>query len=61
MTATTRHSVLRERFFRRDRRSVPAARLFTHQALVDWDLTEGFRADDVLLCVSELATNARAP
>ncbi|MFE4367499.1 ATP-binding protein [Streptomyces sp. NPDC056835] len=58
MTATTRHSVLRERFFRRDRRSVPAARLFTHQALVAWDLTEGFRADDVLLCVSELSTNA---
>ncbi|MFJ9213454.1 ATP-binding protein [Streptomyces sp. NPDC102264] len=58
MDATTRHFVLRERFFRRDRRSVPAARKFTHQALVDWDLTEGFSADDVLLCVSELATNA---
>ncbi|WP_326610985.1 ATP-binding protein [Streptomyces scopuliridis] len=58
MDATTRHFVLRERFFRRDRRSVPAARKFTHWALVDWDLTEGFPADDVLLCVSELCTNA---
>ncbi|MGW2512512.1 ATP-binding protein [Streptomyces scopuliridis] len=58
MDATTRHFVLRERFFRRDRRSVPAARKFTHWALVDWDLTEGFPADDVLLCVSELVTNA---
>lgn len=58
MDATTRHFVLRERFFRRDRRSVPAARKFTHWALTDWDLTEGFPADDVLLCVSELATNA---
>ncbi|MFJ8002141.1 ATP-binding protein [Streptomyces sp. NPDC096310] len=49
---------MRERFFRRDRRSIPAARKFTHWALVDWGLTEGFRFEDVLLCVSELSTNA---
>ncbi|MFE2943720.1 ATP-binding protein [Streptomyces sp. NPDC059255] len=49
---------MRERFFRRDRRSVPAARKFAHWALTDWDLTEGFRCEDVLLCVSELSTNA---
>ncbi|MFD5749487.1 ATP-binding protein [Streptomyces sp. NPDC127033] len=58
MNATTRHCVMRERFFRRDRRSVPAARKFAHWALTDWALTEGFRCADVLLCVSELSTNA---
>jgi anti-sigma regulatory factor (Ser/Thr protein kinase) len=46
----------RERFYRRERRSVPAAREFTREALVDWGCTS--RADDVLLCVSELTTNA---
>lgn len=46
----------REAFFRRERRSVPAAREFTARALADWRAT--YRADDVLLCVSELATNA---
>ncbi|MFJ8544787.1 ATP-binding protein [Streptomyces sp. NPDC093586] len=46
----------RERFYRRERRSVPAARAFTREALADWGVRE--RADDVLLCVSELATNA---
>jgi serine/threonine-protein kinase RsbW len=46
----------REAFFRRERRSVAAAREFTAQALFDWRLTG--RRDDVLLCVSELATNA---
>ncbi|MFJ5227753.1 ATP-binding protein [Streptomyces sp. NPDC088400] len=58
MNETTRPPVLRERFFRRDRRSIPAAREFTHWALVDWGLSVGTRADDALLCVSELATNA---
>ncbi|MFF0062313.1 ATP-binding protein [Streptomyces sp. NPDC005279] len=47
---------LREAFYRRDRRSVSAAREFTRQALTDWARADG--ADDVLLCVSELATNA---
>ncbi|MEV5984857.1 ATP-binding protein [Streptomyces sp. NPDC052051] len=46
----------RERFYRRERKSVPASRAFTRLALVDWGMTA--RADDVLLCVSELATNA---
>ncbi|MEU7054967.1 ATP-binding protein [Streptomyces sp. NPDC046197] len=49
---------LRDRFFPRDRRSVPAARKFTYQALAGWGLAGGERADDVSLCVSELATNA---
>ncbi|MFF3402526.1 ATP-binding protein [Streptomyces sp. NPDC002659] len=47
---------LREQFYRRERRSVPAAREFVRTAVTDWGL--GARMDDVLLCVSELATNA---
>lgn len=47
---------VREAFFRRERRSVPAAREFTARALSDWLVTA--RTGDVLLCVSELATNA---
>jgi two-component sensor histidine kinase len=35
---------------------VPAARAFTHRALTDWQVPG--RTDDVLLCVSELTTNA---
>ncbi|MFF3766696.1 ATP-binding protein [Streptomyces sp. NPDC001922] len=46
----------REAFFRRERRSVPAAREFTAQALTDWQVTG--RLDDALVCVSEIATNA---
>ncbi|MEV8593115.1 ATP-binding protein [Streptomyces sp. NPDC052012] len=46
----------RERFFRRERRSVPDAREFARSALEDWGVRG--RTDDVLLCVSELATNA---
>ncbi|MFI6208499.1 ATP-binding protein [Streptomyces sp. NPDC051041] len=46
----------RERFYPRERRSVPAARAFAREALADWGVCG--RADDVLLCVSELATNA---
>lgn len=46
----------RERFYRRERRSVPAARAFARDALMDWGGCG--RAEDVLLCVSELATNA---
>lgn len=46
----------RERFYRRERQSVPAARAFAQEALMDWGGSR--RADDVLLCVSELATNA---
>ncbi|UKY52840.1 ATP-binding protein [Streptomyces inhibens] len=46
----------RTAFYRRERRSVPLAREFARNALADWDLEH--LADDVLLCVSELATNA---
>lgn len=35
---------------------MPAARQFVREAVIDWAL--GTRLDDVLLCVSELATNA---
>ncbi|WP_406136430.1 ATP-binding protein [Streptomyces sp. NBC_01089] len=46
----------REAFYRKERRSVPRARKFTADALADWGGTA--RTDEVLLCVSELATNA---
>jgi anti-sigma regulatory factor (Ser/Thr protein kinase) len=47
---------IRERFYRRERRSVPAAREFTRVTLQEWGFVS--RADEVVLCVSELATNA---
>ncbi|OKK06714.1 hypothetical protein AMK26_12055 [Streptomyces sp. CB03234] len=47
-----------EAFYRRERRSVPAARRFAAAALAEWRWGVGDRAGDVLLCVSELATNA---
>lgn len=47
---------LRERFYRRERQSVPAARAFTHAVLDAWGIEK--RADDITLCVSELSTNA---
>ncbi|MFF9507977.1 ATP-binding protein [Streptomyces sp. NPDC014724] len=56
MDKTMQLSLLRERFYRRERRSVPAAREFVREAVVDWGF--GARLDDVLLCVSELSTNA---
>ncbi|OKJ37649.1 ATP-binding protein [Streptomyces sp. CB01580] len=43
-------------FHSRERRSVPLVRRFVRKALVDWACES--RADDVLLCVSELVTNA---
>ncbi len=43
-------------FYPRTRRSVPAAREFARRALRRWSIVS--RADDILLCVSELATNA---
>ncbi|WP_345622527.1 ATP-binding protein [Streptomyces ziwulingensis] len=46
----------RERFHRRERGSVPAARAFARETLADWGVRH--REDDVLLCVSELTTNA---
>ncbi|RRR80882.1 ATP-binding protein [Streptomyces sp. RP5T] len=46
----------RTALYPRDRRSVAVARDLTRVTLTDWGVTE--RSDDVLLCVSELATNA---
>ncbi|MBD0745767.1 ATP-binding protein [Streptomyces sp. CBMA152] len=45
-----------ERFWLRERQSVRAAREFSRRAIDGWGI--GGRADDVLLCVSELTTNA---
>ncbi|MER6352303.1 ATP-binding protein [Streptomyces sp. NPDC001634] len=56
MNEQPQHPHTREAFYRRDRRSVRLAREFTRAALIDWEA--GSRSDDVLLCVSELATNA---
>ncbi|MFF4430404.1 ATP-binding protein [Streptomyces sp. NPDC001513] len=47
---------MRERLYPRSPRSVAAARHFTRDTLRAWAATE--RLDDMLLCVSELATNA---
>ncbi|MGW0825556.1 ATP-binding protein [Streptomyces sp. NPDC002845] len=58
MNETTQLPPLRQRFFRRERRSVPAARQFTYETLTGWGLVEAGRGGDILLCVSELATNA---
>ncbi|MCB5178975.1 ATP-binding protein [Streptomyces sp. SMC 277] len=47
---------MRERLFPRSRQSVHAARHFSAETLDVWGVT--WRRDDMLLCVSELATNA---
>lgn len=47
----------RQHTYPRQPHSVPAARQFTRDALGDWGI-EGQRADDIALCVTELATNA---
>ncbi|MFE7119740.1 ATP-binding protein [Streptomyces sp. NPDC057654] len=56
MNENIQPSVQRERFYRRERRSVPLARGFVWQALADWGVRG--RGEELLLCVSELATNA---
>ncbi|WP_432105759.1 ATP-binding protein [Streptomyces sp. bgisy091] len=56
MNETMQPSLLRERFCRRERRSVAAVREFVRAAAEEWGF--GARVDDLLLCVSELATNA---
>ncbi|MGW3656390.1 ATP-binding protein [Streptomyces sp. NPDC005151] len=56
MNEPTQLPHFREAFHRRERRSVPLVRQFVREALVDWACEA--RADDVLLCVSELVTNA---
>ncbi|MFC4954778.1 ATP-binding protein [Streptomyces mauvecolor] len=55
-TLTTTGNEMRERFYPRCRPSVPAARNFAAGAVADWGFFH--RIDDILLCVSELATNA---
>ncbi len=47
---------MRERLYLRSPRTVAAARQFTRDTLQAWCVEE--RRDDLLLCVSELATNA---
>ncbi|MEU8973726.1 ATP-binding protein [Streptomyces monashensis] len=56
MNAEPQHPHTRAAFYRRDRRSVRFARRLAQEALTEWEFTE--RSADVLLCVSELATNA---
>ncbi|MEU9232244.1 ATP-binding protein [Streptomyces subrutilus] len=47
---------MRARFYPRARQTVPAARHFAAETFDVWGVTS--RMDDMLLCVSELATNA---
>lgn len=56
MNETTQLPYFREAFYRRERRSVPLVRRFVREALFDWVC--GVCVHDVLLCVTELATNA---
>jgi len=56
MNETTQLPYFRTAFYCRDRSSIPVVRKFTRKALIDWKCEE--RAYDVLLCVTELATNA---
>ncbi|MFJ8871407.1 ATP-binding protein [Streptomyces sp. NPDC102473] len=56
MNEPTQLVSFREAFYRRERRSVPLARQFVREALLDWACEVDL--DEVLLCVSELATNA---
>ncbi|WP_327708676.1 ATP-binding protein [Streptomyces sp. NBC_00464] len=56
MNETTQLPSFREAFYRRERRSIPLVRRFAREALADWAC--GVDVGDVLLCVSELATNA---
>ncbi|MFH8223764.1 ATP-binding protein [Streptomyces sp. NPDC018057] len=58
MIQSTELPYQRDQFYRRDRRSVPAARRLAEWALRFWGLAEWARAEDVALCTSELATNA---
>ncbi|KND34703.1 ATP-binding protein [Streptomyces acidiscabies] len=56
MNVETHLPTTRERLYSRSRRSVPAARDFTRTTLTTWNTRAPL--DDVLLCVSELTTNA---
>ncbi|MFF9570870.1 ATP-binding protein [Streptomyces sp. NPDC014685] len=56
MKEATQLPCFRETFHRRERRAVPLVRQFVREAIIDWACD--VRGDDVLLCVSELVTNA---
>ncbi|WP_299537937.1 ATP-binding protein [uncultured Streptomyces sp.] len=56
MNETVELPLTRELFCHRRRRSVAGAREFVRTAVLEWGFAA--RLDDVLLCVSELATNA---
>lgn len=56
MNALTQPLCAHTALYPRHRRSVTLARALTRVTLADWGVAE--RADDILLCVSELATNA---
>lgn len=56
MNETIQLPYFRTSFYCRDRSSIPVVRKFTRKALIEWECGE--RAYDVLLCVTELATNA---
>lgn len=56
MNETTQLPYYRAAFYCRERRSIPVVRKFARKALVEWECES--RMGDVLLCVTELATNA---
>ncbi|MGI5450326.1 ATP-binding protein [Streptomyces sp. CA-243310] len=56
MNVNIQPALVRERFYPRSRQTVRAAREFLGETLDAWEVTG--RRDDLLLCVSELATNA---
>ncbi|WP_328300176.1 ATP-binding protein [Streptomyces sp. NBC_00435] len=56
MNLHTQAALLSERLYLRNPQTVAAARHFTRDTLEVWG--RGDRQDDLLLCVSELATNA---
>ncbi|WP_416970198.1 ATP-binding protein [Streptomyces sp. 4F14] len=56
MNVETQRPTTRERLYPRARRSIPAARDFARTTLTSWNTPVPL--DDVLLCVSELTTNA---
>ncbi|MFJ8252308.1 ATP-binding protein [Streptomyces sp. NPDC094466] len=56
MNEATQLPYFRAAFYCRERRSIPVVRKFARKAMVEWECEE--RTDDVLLCVTELATNA---
>ncbi|MEV6574038.1 ATP-binding protein [Streptomyces sp. NPDC051577] len=56
MNVNIQPALVRERFYPRSRQTVRAAREFLVETLDAWEVAG--RRDDLLLCVSELATNA---